>query len=130
MFPLLTAVALNAAADGNKRVRSSLMLQESPVAGFSFYEGRAQWPKLQEGDVLELVREPGNPYDPLAVHVDWQGHKLGYVPRAENEDVARLMGEGVRLEARITELQNGRRPRNRVRFEIYIIDESRGVPLH
>ncbi len=129
MLLALGAFTLNASADDKPRVRSSLLLQASPVAGYSFHEGAAQWAKLREGDVLDLVREPGNPYDPLAVRVDWQGHKLGYVPRLENEDLARLMGEGVRLEARIIELRKSRRPRDRVRFEIYIIDESRGVPL-
>ena len=33
------------------------------------------------GAALSLVREPDNAYDPRAVRVDWQGHKLGYVPR-------------------------------------------------
>lgn len=128
VFLALIAVWLDAAADEGKRVRSDLLLQVSPVAGFPFYEGAAEWARLREGDVLELVREPGNPYDPLAVRVDWQGHKLGYVPREDNEAVARLMARGVRLEARIVGLQKSRRPRDRVRFEIYIIDESRSAP--
>jgi hypothetical protein len=35
------------------------------------------------------------------VRVAWRGHKLGYVPRAENAPVARLLDAGQPLQARI-----------------------------
>jgi hypothetical protein len=55
----------------------------------------------QGGEALELAREPANPHDPLAVRVAWRGRKLGYVPRAENAPIARLLDAGQPLEARI-----------------------------
>ncbi len=42
-----------------------------------------------------LKREPANPHDALAVMIfTAKGHHLGYVPRAKNEALARLMDAG------------------------------------
>ncbi len=102
------------------QVAAHILLQDAPLAGFQYHAGRALWPQLRVGDALTLVREPDNRYDARAVRVDWQGHKLGYVPRRENADVARLMDGGQRLEARIVRLAEGRDPWSRVRFEILV----------
>ncbi len=59
-------------------------LQRSPVAGFQYHQGEAIWPLLMVGTSLSLVREPENPHDPRAVRIDWQGQKLGYMPRIDN----------------------------------------------
>lgn len=99
-------------------VAAHIVLQDSPLAGFQYHAGKAVWPQLRVGDTLALVREPDNPYDAKAVRVEWQGRKLGYVPRRENADVARLMDRGQRLAARITRLAEARDPWSRVRFEI------------
>ena len=102
------------------QVAAHILLQDSPLAGFQYHAGKTLWPQLKVGDALTLVREPDNRYDARAVRVDWQGHKLGYVPRRENADVARLMDGGQRLEARIVRLAEGRDPWSRVRFEILV----------
>jgi len=99
-------------------VAAHIVLQDSPLAGFQYHAGKSVWPQLKVGDALTLVREPDNPYDARAVRVDWQGRKLGYVPRRENADVARLMDRGQVLAARITRLAEVRDPWSRVRFEI------------
>jgi hypothetical protein len=45
--------------------------------------------------MLVLQREPTNQYDPLAIMIlSTAGHHLGYVPRAKNEVLARLMDAG------------------------------------
>jgi hypothetical protein len=75
---------------------------------------------MQVGDALTLVREPDNPHDARAVRVEWQGHKIGYVPRRENADVARLLDRGQVLTARIVRLAEVRDPWSRVRFEILV----------
>jgi hypothetical protein len=88
--------------------------------GFRHYEGKQVWEDLRVGQSLTLVRESENPHDGQAIRVEWQGHKLGYVPQADNVDLARLMDNGASVEARITKLEKSRRPNNRVRFEIYL----------
>jgi len=102
------------------QVAAHILLQDSPLAGFQYHAGKALWPQMRVGDALTLVREPDNAHDARAVRVEWQGRKIGYVPRRENADVARLMDGGQRLAARITRLAEVRDPWSRVRFEILI----------
>jgi hypothetical protein len=102
------------------QVAAHILLQDSPLAGFQYHEGRTLWPQMAVGDELTLVREPDNPHDARAVRVEWRGHKIGYVPRRENADVARLMDGGQVLAARIVRLAKVRDPWSRVRFEILI----------
>ena len=97
-----------------------ILVQSSPVAGFQFHEGKRVWDHLQIGDALTLVRESGNPHDARAVRVEWNGHMLGYVPRAENDAVARQLDRGNRLEARIVRLTKHRDPWKRIEFEVFL----------
>ncbi len=102
------------------QLAAHILLQDSPLAGFQYHAGKAVWSQLRVGDALTLVREPDNAHDARAVRVEWQGRKIGYVPRRENADVARLMDAGQRLTARITRLADVRDPWSRVRFKILI----------
>jgi hypothetical protein len=113
---LALATHMAAAADA----KAHILLQDSPLAGFQYHQGKALWLEMKVGDMLTLVREPDNPYDSKAIRVDWKGHKLGYVPRRENADIARIMDNGAKLEARITRLAESRDPWQRVRFEILV----------
>jgi hypothetical protein len=97
-----------------------ILIQSSPLAGFQFHEGRQIWDQLKVGDPLTLVREPDNPHDARAVRVHWNGHMLGYIPRAENDAVARQLDRGNRLEARIVRLAKHRDPWKRVEFEVFL----------
>lgn len=112
----LLAFAQALAAQSDARI----LVQSSPLAGFQFHEGKALWAQMKVGDVLTLVREPDNAYDPRAVRVEWQGHKLGYVPRRENEAVARQLDRGNKLEARIVQLRKHRDPWKRIEFEVFL----------
>lgn len=112
LFVLLTSTAHAA------EVNANLLLQDSPLAGFQFHAGKKLWPQMQIGDRLALIREPQNKHDPLAIRVEWQGQHIGYVPRRENGDIARLMDHGVPVFARISRLTQSRDPWARVRFEI------------
>ena len=118
--PWVVALLLAVAAQVHAQTSARILVQSSPLAGFQFHEGKALWDRMNPGDALTLVREPDNAYDPRAVRVDWQGHKLGYVPRKENEAVARQMDRGNLLEARIVKLQKHRDPWKRIEFEVYL----------
>ena len=99
-------------------VNANLLLQDSPLAGFQFHAGKKLWPQMRVGDSLNLIREPQNVHDSRAIRVEWQGQHIGYVPRRENTDIARLMDHGVPVVARISRLAQSRDPWARVRFEI------------
>jgi hypothetical protein len=101
-------------------VAAKILLQNSPLAGYQYHEAKAVWGRLKVGDALVLVREPSNSHDENAVRVEWQGHKLGYVPRRENHAVARFMDRGVAVEAVISRLKKSRDPWRRVRFDVYL----------
>ena len=119
LFSLCTAATLPAWSQ-QPGVEVRMLLQSSPLAGFQYHEGGTLWAQMKVGDALVLNREPQNAHDRNAVRVEWQGRMLGYVPRADNAAVARLLDRGNRLEARIMRLQESRNPWERVLFEVYV----------
>ncbi len=79
-----------------------IMLVECHIAGTSFRDVRAVEPSLAAGAFFVLRREPRNPHDELAIMILTEsGHHVGYVPRAKNEALARLMDAGKLLFARL-----------------------------
>ena len=100
-----------------------IVVQRSPLAGFRHYEAPATWREIRDGDRLQLVREPDNPYDANAVRVQWRGRTLGYLPRRDNAAVARQLDRGAALDARVARLVENRN--HSVRLDIEI-----AAPLH
>jgi len=79
-----------------------IMLIECQIAGMIILEVQTVEPQLVPGALLQLKREPENPHDPLAIMVfNEAGHHLGYVPRAKNEVLARLLDAGKLLFAKL-----------------------------
>ena len=115
---LLTALLLAATAVHAQQVR--LLIQHSPLAGYNYHEAAAAFSSMRVGDALQLVREPDNPHDSNAICVQWQSHKLGYVPQAQNAALAWALDRGEPVYARISRLQSHRSPRERVQFEVYM----------
>jgi len=98
-----------------------VLVQSSPLAGFQYYAGKVRWDEMKVGDGLTLIREPDNPHDTKAIRVEWQGEKLGYLPRAENRAVAEELDRGGRVEARIAELRQHPNPWKRVLIEVFVV---------
>jgi hypothetical protein len=120
---LATAVMVSAPAA--HAAEAHIVLQRSPLAAFSHYDGREAWPALRVGEPLALAREPDNPYDANAVRVEWRGRKLGYVPRRDNAAVARHLDRGTALEARIAALRQNRNRTVRIELDIIAPLETR-----
>ena len=54
------------------------------VAGISFAlrdNPDLKYSELKEGEIIALIPEPENSYDPRAIRLEYNGHKIGYVPR-------------------------------------------------
>ncbi len=100
--------------------RRQTELQRSPVAGFQYHQGEAVWPALVVGSPVDLVREADNPYDSRAVRVEWQGQKIGYVPRTDNAAISQLLDRGEHVSAMITVLNSSANPWERIEFAIYL----------
>lgn len=113
------------AGPARAEVDAAIILQTSPLAGFQYHAGGALFPLMQVGDPLQLIREPDNSHDPQAVRVEWRGVMIGYAPRADNVDLARLMDRGTQVEGRIVNLQKSRDPWQRVLFEVLVVDKGR-----
>lgn len=123
----LLAIACFSAYGSERNADARLILQTSPLAGFQHYAGSALFPLMAPGQRLHLYREPANPFDPKAVRVEWNGVQIGYAPRVDNVDLARLMDRGVAVEGRILHLQKGRDPWKRVLMEIYVVEPGGGA---
>ena len=111
---LLSALPSNAESVG-------ILVQNSPLAGSQYYAAARVWDEIRVGDRLTLVREADNRHDRNAIRVEWRGHKLGYVPRAENRAAARVLDAGERLEARVTRLRDDPDPWRRIEFSVHLI---------
>lgn len=101
-----------------------LLVQSSPLAGSQYYAAGELWREMKVGDALALLREPENRHDAKAIRVEWRGHKLGYIPRAENRAVAAAMDAGEHVSARISRLTDHPNPWKRVEFEVFLALEE------
>ena len=107
---------------------ATILVQQSPLAGFQYHQGPRLWRQLQAGQALRLTREPANPYDPRAVRIDWNGEKLGYLPRLDSAAASQLLDRGEHLSARIAALADDRDPWRRVAIEIYLTPKQTDLP--
>jgi len=64
------------------------------VTGFAYYEGCLVFNDLKIGTQLKLVREAENRHDPDAIAVHYGDSKLGFIPRGENDIIAKLLDQG------------------------------------
>lgn len=71
---------------------------------------------LEDGDTVELQREPDNKYDANAVAVYTQGHHVGYIPAANNLQLAIALDDGIEVSAHVIG-HNGSKPTLLVSWE-------------
>jgi hypothetical protein len=114
-----------------KEFRKIYLLQNF-VSGFQYYEGMKLLDKMKEGDLLELVREPGNKYDDCAVALHWQTNKIGFIPADINEMLSYLLdAEALSLFAVITHLEKTAKPWENVAVAVYFVQEvNKDLPAH
>lgn len=100
----LALVGVTARAAAEEIPRTTLLVR-TQVAGTRYHRAVEALPELVAPLPLFLVREPTNPHDDLAIEVrDPQFRKLGYVPRIDNQAVARLMDSGHTVSAELTSI--------------------------
>ena len=118
ILALLALTLLQPVRAAAQQVR--LLVQSSPLAGFNYHQAPGVWQQMRVGDPLRLEREPDNVHDAQAIRVEWRGHKLGYVPRTQNEALSWAMDRGENMDARVSRLQPHGNPRQRIEFEVYV----------
>jgi hypothetical protein len=99
-------------------------LLQSFIRGFQYYDGPSLINQMKEGDMLELLREPDNEYDPCAISLHWNKHKLGFVPAEDNEMLSKLLDIGLpEFIAEITFMQKEAAAWENVRIAISVLKE-------
>ena len=119
-FGLALAATGRSGAAEQAASAARVLLQTSLTAGLAHHEAKEVWQQLRPGDRLELRREPANPHDPNAVQVWRDGRLLGYLPRADNRDVARQLDRGQPLEARIRSVARHRNHRRKLEIDVFL----------
>ncbi len=109
-----------------------IYLMQCFVAGFRHYNGMQLLDSMKEGDLLELVREPANEYDPSAIALHWQGRKIGFIPASSNEMLSMLLDcNALSLFAVITHLEKNSQPWENVAIAVYFVQEvNKELPAH
>ncbi len=100
-------------------------LLQSFVRGFRFYEGLKLLDEMHKGDLLEMLREPANEYDPNAIALCFNQHKIGFIPKEDNDILSRLMdADVVKLQAEITHLNKEAKAWENVHIGVYVLKET------
>lgn len=91
------------------------------IAGFTYWDGPLVFRKLKIGTGLVMRFEPDNRYDPKAVGIYYKDHKVGYVPRASNAEISKLLEMGHDIfETRIQQLDPTAHPEQQVAVIVYL----------
>lgn len=114
------AVAALCATLPAARAEARLIVARAPLAGAQYHALAQVREHVRVGDPLQLVRESGNRHDRRAIRVEWHGHLLGYVPRADNAALAAALDDGAELGARIHRLSDDADPWRRLEFEVFL----------
>ena len=82
-----------------------IFLIDCRIAGTTHVEGiDDKTAAVGKGTLLTFLREKDNEYDDLAILIlNEKGEKIGYVPKAKNEVLARLMDAGKLVFGRVEE---------------------------
>ncbi|MGE0020855.1 MAG: HIRAN domain-containing protein [Draconibacterium sp.] len=99
--------------------KKDVYLDSVYIAGFQYYKGTELEKRLKENDILSLRRQAENQHDYFAVEVYCGEQKLGYLPRADNKIIARMMDQGVSMKAIIRKVEPEVHPFRRVKVRVY-----------
>lgn len=120
LAPAAMALTSNSRASVNSLGNKSLLLQESPVAGFQYYSGEEVRHLLKIADSLRLVPEADNKYDDRAIAIYWRDKKPGYLPGRDNLAVGQLIKRGKEVSALFSQLNQSSGPWQRINMALWV----------
>ena len=105
-----------------KRKPANLHYLNFHIAGFSHWEGCLVLEELKVGSRLDLEREANNPHDNNAIAIYYGDTKLGYIPAAHNEEIAKFLdlGHNDLFEARVQSKNIDAHPERQVGVVVFI----------
>ncbi len=113
-------IAVKAKVINNVQPATDILLQQSAIAGFQYYQAENIFTQMNIGDSLTLQAEPQNKYDHNAIAVYWKNSKLGYIPRRENKTLIQMLQRGQKLTAEIKHLQNSASVWERISVNVFL----------
>jgi hypothetical protein len=93
------------------------------IAGVQHHQIHEVLAELTEDEILDLVPEPTNSYDPNAVRIEFNGVMLGYVPKKFSAEISAML-ETSELLCTITTLNKAAKPWEMCEVEIVPIIEE------
>ena len=91
------------------------------VAGFQYYAGSFLFEQMRVGGKVTFVRDSMNRYDGDAIEIRFDGEKIGFVPRSENNVMAKVMDAGYEIfKGVIQQLSPDEHPSAQVRVGAFI----------
>ena len=83
-----------------------VLLDDIHVAGTMHIEDlHEKIEDLKQGSELTFQRGKDNPYDSMSIQVLFKNQKIGFVPRANNDMIARLLDGGKHLGAKALQIE-------------------------
>lgn len=107
-------------------IAKKLYFMDCHLAGRMYHDADEVWNDLKVGTILKLERDLENRYDMNAVMVvyekDGEEFKIGYIPRGENETLAKFleMGWNNIFECRICKINDDAHPEMQIYLTIKI----------
>ena len=79
---------------------------------------------MKVGKPLKLVREEGNKFDPYAVAIYYEGYKLGFVPRSDNQLICQFIDLGYTdiFDARVQRISPDAHPEKQIGVVVFLKD--------
>ena len=114
------------------------LYKECQIAGITFHDLSDIWDELYVGAELALIRQKDNEHDEYAIAValadDYDGDPddfdfnliLGYVPRTENEELAKMMDMGWNeaFECELSQMKGSNPYKGSLHMKIYIVSKD------
>jgi len=104
----------------------NLFLKSFHVAGFSYYQGALLFGEMSIGSRIEIVADKNNKYDEHAIELRFKGHKIGHIPKSENQEISKIINSGYDIfEAVVQQLSPEEHPERQVRVAIFVISSKK-----
>lgn len=97
------------------------------VAGVTFNGRQSLINHLQNGQMLELRREPLNPFDPNAIAILTNGNQIGYINKDLAQQLSASMDAGIKYKCQIRSVTGGGDLNFGINIGIFKLNESRGM---
>lgn len=98
------------------------------LRGFQYYNGPKIINKINQSGLTELVREPDNQYDKHAIAVNFEGKKIGYLPKESNKTISILMDtELLEFHAEISRIEPSASDWEKIFVVVYALKEIKNA---